>query len=204
MVTNTVKGKETSIMNNFKKFIAITSCAAMLFSFVACGKKVADDATTTAPATQATTVEATTKVPEVHERIAPPSKLIVWTKGEKVEYTPDKNERKVNLPTAAANDSTTKGDKFSAYTKAVTEAEIEKMKKEGSCFEFVYNKEQHHSYLGEDVHYDTLVIATSGDHINTMFFLKGSKLAGKPVYVEKGAQNKQALSERVLGSIASK
>ncbi len=190
-------------MNNFKKFMAITSCAVILFAFAACGKK-ADDATTTAPATQATTVEATTKRPQAHERLSVPAKLVVWTKGEKVEYTRGSNEKKVSLPTAAINDSTTKGDKFSAYSKAVTEADIEAMKKDGSCFEFVYDKEQHHAYLGEDVHYNTVIIATSGEHVNTMFFLKDSKLAGKPIYVEKGAQNQKALSERIVSSIASK
>ena len=195
-------------MNNFKKFMAITSCAVILFSFAACGKKAADDATTTAaPTTQATTAEPTTvKVPEKHERLQTPDKLVVWENGKKVEYSKNKEsgEKKVNLATASANDSTTKGDKFSAYTKAVTEADIDAMKKSGSCFEFVYNKDQNHKYLGEEVSYDTVIIATSGDHVNTIFFIKDKKLAGKPVYVEKGAQNAKALSERVLGSIASK
>ena len=191
-------------MNKFKKFMAITSCAVILFSFAACGKKTADTATTAAPATKAPVVETTKIHPTVKERINAPSKLVVWTKGEKVEYTAATNERKVNLPTAATNDSVRNGDKVSAYAKAVTEADVEAMRKQGSCFEFVYDKEQHHSYLGEDVSYDAVVIATSGEHIDTMFFLKGSKLAGKPVHFEKGAQNEKALSERIVSSIASK
>lgn len=194
-------------MNNLKKFIAIASCAVTLFSFAACGKKAAEE--TTAAPTQAlggsvVTTEVTTKTPEVHERIGVPEKLVIWENGKKVEYSRKKDIKKVSLPTAAINDSTVKGDKFVKYEKAVTKADIEAMKKSGSCYEFIFNVDQKQGYLGEEVKYNKLVIATSGDHVNVMFFLKGSELVGSPVYVEKGANNEKALSERMVSSLANK
>ncbi len=187
-----------------KKFIAIITCLVLVFSFVACGKTAPEETTTAATTAaenkaEATTEEQTTIVLSVPEiRLSLPKALNVWTKGEKITYTTE--ETKTKTCTAAVNDSMGKGDIFTTSNKEITAETIEDMKNSNSCIEFVYDKDQKNAFTGETIVYDTVVIATSGDYIDIICFLKGSDVVGKTA-VTKGDLNEAPLSERVLSSV---
>lgn len=191
-----------------KKFIALITCLVLVFSFVACGKTAPEEETkaakTTVAATEETKAEKPTEkptsvplnVPEI--RLSVPKSLNVWTKGEKITYKP--KDQKTGACTAAVNDSKGKGDTFSVSDADITAETIEDMKKKDSCIEFVYDKDQKNAFTGDSIVYDTVVIATSGDYIDIICFLKDGEVVGKTA-VKQGKGNEKSLSERVLSSV---
>lgn len=165
-----------------KKFLAMLMAGAMLLSFAACSGKGDAEETTAAE----TTVAETTTSPMVNAntRISHQGTLTVWTKGKKVEYK--KGETKIMTATAALNDCI----KYDTLKAVDTKADLEKMKKSASCIEMNYDKDQVQTLTGDKVTYDQIIVAMTGDALNTIFFLKDGKVVGSPIAVTAGKNDK--------------
>lgn len=182
-------------MNNFKKIIAIASCAAMVLSFAACsGAKAPEETTTQVKTTVAETT--TNPLHSAETRFSHLANMNVWTKGKKVSYK--EGERKIGAATAALNDSV-KNDKFSASKKKISLEQIDAMKKTASCIELVYAKEQTGNFVGETFKYDQFFVAMTGDNVNTIVFLKGGKIVNT-IDVTKESSEK-TISENVSSAV---
>ncbi|MBP3330236.1 MAG: hypothetical protein J6L89_05315 [Clostridia bacterium] len=179
-----------------KKFLAMLMAAAMLLSFAACKSDKEEETTTAAETTVAETTTSPLQIAD--QRLSLPASINVWTKGKKVSYK--KDETKVGTATAAVNDSRGKGDIFSASKKKVTAETIEDIKKNNSCIEYIYDKEQKNAFVGKGVAYDKVVIATTGEYANIITFIKGKEVVGS-VLVEKGEINEKPLAERLLSAV---
>ncbi len=180
-----------------KKFLAMLMAGIMLLSFAACGGKGEEETTTAAE----TTVAETTTSPMVNAetRFSHLATLTVWTKGKKVTYK--EGETKVMTSTAALNDCV-----IHDTLKVVdTKADFEKMKKSASCIELNYKKDKVAIFSGDKVTYDQIIVATTGDALNTIFFLKDGVLAGAPIEVTPGKDEdgnvRKTLSENLATAV---
>ncbi len=178
---------------NMKKVIAIISCAAIVFSFAACGNNAKENETT-APTTVA---ESTTNpLHNAKTRFSHIADMSVWTKGEKIDYK--EGERKIGAATAALNDSV-KNDKFSASSKKITLENIDTMKNKNSCIELKYKKDQIGQFTDKEVKYDQIFVAIAGDNLNTIVLLNDGKIVGL-LDVTKAASEK-TVSENVSSAV---
>ncbi len=181
-------------MNKFKKFMAIASCAAIVLSFAACGDNAKEETTT-----ETTTAAETTTSPmeNAETRFSHVASMNVWTKGKKVSYK--KGETKVMTATAALNDSV-KNDIFAESKTNATAELLESIKKNDACIEFSYEKEQTAAFLGDEFNYDQVIVAITGEHVNTIFFLKDGKSVGSTIEVTK-CVSKKTVSENVSSAV---
>ena len=183
-----------------KKFLAILMAGMMVLSLAAC-KGSGEGETTTAADSKETTLAETTTSPMVNAetRFSHIASLTVWTKGKKVDYKED--ETKVKTATAALNDCV-----IHDTLKVVdTKADFEKMKKSASCVEFNYKEDKVAIFSGEKVTYNQVIVAMTGDALNTLFFLKDGAVAGAPIAVEPGTDKKgnprKTLSENISTAV---
>ncbi len=177
-----------------KKFIAILMAGLMVFAFAACGGNGEEETTTAA---EKTTVAETTTSPMVNAetRFSHIATMNVWTKGEKVAYK--EGETKIMTATAALNDCV-----IHDTLKVVdTKADFAAMKKNASCVELSYEKDKVAIFSGDKVVYDQVIVATSGDGLNTIFFLKDGAVAGSPIEVI-AAEGRKTLSENIATAVA--
>ena len=175
-----------------KKFIAILMAGLMIFAFAACGGNGEEETTTAAE----TTVAETTTSPMVNAetRFSHIATMNVWTKGKKVSY--EEGATKIMTSTAALNDCV-----IHDTLKVVdTKADFEKMKKEASCIEITYTTDKVATFSGKSVTYDQVIVATSGDALNTIFFLKDGTVAGSPIEVTP-AEGRKTLSENISTAV---
>lgn len=175
-----------------KKFIAILMAGLMVFAFAACGGNGEEETTTAVE----TTVAETTTSPMVNAetRFSHIATMNVWTKGKKVSY--EEGATKIMTATAALNDCV-----IHDTLKVVdTKADFNAMKKNASCVEINYTTDKVAIFSGDKVTYDQVIVATSGDFLNTIFFLKDGAVAGAPIEV-KAAEGRKALSTNMSTAV---
>ncbi len=175
-----------------KKIIAILMAGIMIFAFAACGGNGDEEETK-----GETTVAETTTSPMVNAetRFSHIATMNVWTKGEKVSY--EEGATKIMTATAALNDCVI----HDTLTVSDAKADFEKMKKSASCVEISYTSDKVASFSGKKVTYDQIIVATSGDNLNTIFFLKDGAVAGSPIKVT-AAEGRKTLSENISTAVA--
>lgn len=175
-----------------KKIIAILMAGIMIFAFAACGGNGEEETT----AGETTVAETTTSpMVNVETRFSHIATMNVWTKGEKVSY--EEGATKIMTATAALNDCVI----HDTLTVSDAKADFEKMKKNASCVEINYTSDKVASFSGKKVTYDQIIVATSGDNLNIIFFLKDGATAGSPIKVA-AAEGRKTLSENIATAVA--
>ena len=184
-----------------KKFMAMVTCLILVLSFAACGKKAESTETTTAAekttvAEETTVVETTTTLTNVETRFSHKKikSMIVWEKGKKVNYKADAT--KVMTATAALNDSVVNDD----FIKSDKKANFDDVKKKTSCVEINFKDDQTAKFTDEKIVYDQVIVPTTGDYVNIIFFLKDGAVVGA-IEAVKGEASEKTVSENVSSAV---